>query len=124
MHERIRSIASGMGVIVTGDFNADAGTEPYKLLLAGEQLGVPQLLYDAFRLANPKVRSDEGTRHDFNGKRGGDRIDWILVSNAFTPLRAEINRTRSLLGYPSDHYPVEAVLRPMAPGSPVIAQIE
>src|SRR5687768_16818063 len=112
MRQRINTLASGMGVIVTGDFNADAGSKPYKLLIAGEQVGIPQLLFDAFRLANPKVKSDEGTRHDFNGGRGGNRIDWILCTTNFTPVRCEINRTRSLLGYPSDHYPVQAVLRP------------
>ena len=114
MRQRINTMASGMGVIVTGDFNADAGTKPYKLLLAGEQVGIPQMLFDAFRLTNPKVRSDEGTRHDFNGARGGNRIDWILCNTNFTPVACEINRTRSLLGYPSDHYPVQAVLRPTA----------
>ena len=128
MHQRIMSLASGMGVIVTGDFNADAGTAPYKLLLAGEQVGAPQLLFDAFRLANPKVRGDEGTRHDFSGKRGGDRIDWILANTAFTPVSATINRTRSLMGYPSDHFPVLAVLRPTATtpamGSPAVARVE
>jgi endonuclease/exonuclease/phosphatase family metal-dependent hydrolase len=124
MHDRIVELASGMGVIVTGDFNADAGTTPYQLLLAGEQLGVPQLLFDAFRIANPKVQSDEGTRHDFNGKRGGNRIDWILCNTAFTPVSCVINRSRSLLGYPSDHYPVQAVLRPTTPGSSKVARIE
>jgi endonuclease/exonuclease/phosphatase family metal-dependent hydrolase len=123
MHQRIGQLASGMGVIVTGDFNTDAGTTPYKLLLAGETLGVPQLLFDAFRLANPKVTSDEGTRHDFNGKRGGDRIDWILVNTGFTPVSAAINHTRMLLGYPSDHFPVEAVLRRTTPAS-MVARIE
>ena len=124
MHQKIEQLASGMGVIVTGDFNTDAGTEPYKLLLAGETLGVPQLLFDAFRLANPKVTPDEGTRHDFNGKRGGDRIDWILTNTAFTPVSAAINRTRMMLGYPSDHFPVEAVLRPTVTGAPLVARVE
>jgi endonuclease/exonuclease/phosphatase family metal-dependent hydrolase len=116
MREKIAEYASGMPVIVTGDFNADAGTEPYQMLLAGDTLGVPQMLFDAFRLANPKVNSDEGTRHDFNGKRGGNRIDWILVNGGFQPLHAEINHARSLIGYPSDHFPVQAILRPVVPG--------
>lgn len=126
IHQRILAIAPGMPVIVTGDFNADAGSDPYRLLLTGEQAGVPQLLFDAFRLANPRLRNDEGTRHDFSGKRSGNRIDWILCSIAFTPLKAEINRTRSLLGYPSDHFPVQAVLRPttQAQQPPLVARIE
>ncbi len=123
MRQRIGALASGMGVIVTGDFNTDAGTEPYRLLLAGEQVGIPQLLFDAFRLANPKVKSDEGTRHDFNGARGGNRIDWILCTTNFTPVSCEINRARSLFGYPSDHYPVQAVLRPAGQRA-MVANIE
>ena len=126
MHERIEALASaGVGVIVTGDFNTDAGTQPYKLLLAGDQLGVPQLLFDAFRITNPKVTRDEGTHHDFNGKRSGDRIDWILFNTGFTPVSSEIIRTRSLMGYPSDHFPVEAVLRPTMRGrGSLVARIE
>jgi endonuclease/exonuclease/phosphatase family metal-dependent hydrolase len=126
MHERILSIAYNLPVIVTGDFNADAGSEPYRLLLAGERGGMPQLLFDAFRLANPKVDNDEGTRHDFNGGRGGDRIDWILCNTGFTPVSAEINRARGMLGYPSDHYPVQAVLRPAPAPRPVmpVARLE
>jgi hypothetical protein len=122
MHEKIQSLASGMGVVVTGDFNTDAGTTPYKLLLAGDQLGIPQLLYDAFRVANPKVRGDEGTRHDFQGKRGGDRIDWILANTGFTPVSATINHTRAFMGYPSDHFPVEAILRPRQRGGSMVAR--
>jgi endonuclease/exonuclease/phosphatase family metal-dependent hydrolase len=124
MHERIQSLASGMGVIVTGDFNTDAGTTPYKLLLAGDQLGVPQLLFDAFRVANPKVRGDEGTHHDFNGKRGGDRIDWILTTTAFTPVSSTINHSRAFMGYPSDHFPVEAFLRPVGGAGSMVARVE
>jgi endonuclease/exonuclease/phosphatase family metal-dependent hydrolase len=120
MRERIGSIASNMPVIVTGDFNADAGTEPYRLLLAGATAGVPQLLFDAFRLANPRVTGQEGTHHNFNGGRGGDRIDWILCTTAFTPVSGEINRWRGMLGYPSDHFPVQVILRPVVPTKPMM----
>jgi endonuclease/exonuclease/phosphatase family metal-dependent hydrolase len=125
MHEKIVEITGGSPVIVTGDFNADAGTEPYRLLLAGEQEDKPQLLYDAFRVTHPRIQSDEGTRHDFNGKRGGDRIDWILCNTGFTPLAAHINRTRSFMGYPSDHFPVQVTLRPAQRNTkPLMARIE
>ena len=126
MHERIVSLAYGMPVIVTGDFNADAGTDPYRILLAGEEAGVPQLLFDAFRVANPRVTGEEGTHHSFNGGRGGDRIDWILCTTGFTPVSGEINRWRGALGYPSDHFPVQVILRPVAPAKAAtpIARVE
>jgi endonuclease/exonuclease/phosphatase family metal-dependent hydrolase len=123
LRQRIETIAAGMPVIVTGDFNADAGTAPYATLLAGARGTVPTL-FDVFRLSNPKLRGDEGTRHDFKGKRGGDRIDWILINSGFQPVAANINRGRALLGYPSDHFPVEAILRPNVPPAAPLARIE
>ena len=37
-------------------------------------------------------------------------IDWILVSDHFRVLDAQIDRTRVGNLFPSDHYPVMAVL--------------
>ncbi|MEA2711525.1 MAG: hypothetical protein QOF78_4126, partial [Phycisphaerales bacterium] len=57
--------------------------------------------------------------------RGGDRIDWILCNTGFTPLAAHINRTRSFMGYPSDHFPVQVTLRPAQRNTkPLMARIE
>jgi endonuclease/exonuclease/phosphatase family metal-dependent hydrolase len=127
IRERITSVcgagAGAMPVIVTGDFNADAGSAPYKFLLAGEQVGVPQMLFDAFRVTNPRFTGDDGTRHDFSGKRSGTRIDWVLCNTGFSPVSAEINHSRTLLGYPSDHFPVQAILRPVGAQS-MVARIE
>ena len=109
---RMATLATSAPCIVTGDFNADASARsaPYNLLLAGK-------LTDAFRAANPIKIRDEGTRHDFNGHKDGDRIDWIMTTPDFKPLIVEIDRTRGVLGYPSDHFPVSATLRlnPMTP---------
>lgn len=120
---RINRIAGTSACIVTGDFNADAGSDPY-LTLTGSARGNQAPLCDAFRVANPQKGRGEGTRHSFRGSRGGDRIDWILTSPSIDVVDAAIDHSRGVLGYPSDHFPVTATLRLAPPAASTIAQIE
>jgi endonuclease/exonuclease/phosphatase family metal-dependent hydrolase len=116
---RMASIARGLPVLVTGDFNADAGSDPYRELTGSKSTTV---LTDTFRAINANVKGD-GTRHAFRGGRGGPRIDWILASSsAFRTIDADIDHTRAGIMFPSDHFPVTAVLRPT--GAPTLAQVE
>ena len=117
---RMASIARGLPVLVTGDFNADAGSDPYRELTGSKTAAV---LTDTFRAVHVNGSDGDGTRHAFRGGRGGPRIDWILASsNAFRTIDADIDHTRSGIMFPSDHFPVTAVLRPM--GAPTLARIE
>jgi len=105
----LSSIANDPRVIVTGDFNTPAESAPYQAFLEGNDQ-----LVDIYRVLHPD-RADEdgageGTFNAFQGKTNGPRIDWILASPTFKILSAEIER-RSFDGrYPSDHFPVTAVL--------------
>jgi endonuclease/exonuclease/phosphatase family metal-dependent hydrolase len=94
-------------VIVTADFNepARAGQTVYDLLVTNGPF------LDSW------VEADRRSRlwATFHGYRplvpNGDRIDWILTSPQVTTRSASIN-TYSLGGqFPSDHLPVQAVLR-------------
>ncbi|MEO6435223.1 MAG: endonuclease/exonuclease/phosphatase family protein [Tepidisphaeraceae bacterium] len=114
--DRINRIAAGSPSILTGDFNADQGSDPYVKLTAAMTTTGPMLL-DAFRAANPVPQRGEGTRHSFRGGRSGPRIDWIMTSPCFQAVTASIDRARGVLGYPSDHYPVVATLRLSSPSS-------
>ena len=121
LRQRMGSIAGALPVVVTGDFNADAGSDPYRTLVG--RTGTPARLNDTFQAINPRPRRDDGTRHAFLGGRGGPRIDWILASaTAFRTIEAAIDHTRSGLMFPSDHFPVTAVLRPLA--APTLARVE
>ena len=60
---------------------------------------------------HPTRADGEGTFSAFNGKRSGGRIDWILHSPTFRTVSAAIDRTEESGRFPSDHYPVTAVLR-------------
>jgi endonuclease/exonuclease/phosphatase family metal-dependent hydrolase len=123
LRRQIASIAPGMPVVVTGDFNADAGSKPYRALLAALP-GLPQTLVDAFRVSNPKPTREEGTHHDFHGTRGGSRIDWILVNSGFSPISVTINHAQSGVQFPSDHFPVQAILRPAPQGNLPFARLD
>ncbi len=88
-------------VIVTGDFNADKNSSAYRHLTT--KAGV----VDIFR----QIHSDgenEGTFHGYG--LANDPIDWMLASDSFEAVSVEIDRYHAENIYPSDHYPIRAVL--------------
>ena len=91
-------------LIVTGDFNADKDSSAYRLL-TGERG-----LIDAFRQVPLGEEQDEATFHAFGRPEEMAPIDWILVSDHFHVLDARIDRTQAGNLFPSDHYPITAVL--------------
>ncbi len=68
-------------------------------------------LFDTYREVRPIRRKNENTIHDFSGDTKGRRIDWIMVSSQFRTQSAAIDRTHFKGRYPSDHFPVQAVLQ-------------
>jgi len=93
-------------VVLTGDFNEPAGPGPtYDRLVTGGPL------VDTW--AEAERRGPQyGTFHDYRSLvPGGDRIDWILTSSQVRTRVAWANDFRPGGQYPSDHLPVQAVLR-------------
>jgi endonuclease/exonuclease/phosphatase family metal-dependent hydrolase len=92
-------------LIVTGDFNTDRESDAYRLL-TGEGT-----LVDTFRQVHPPGE-DDATFHAFGRPGPGEMtaIDWILVSSHFRVLEARIDLSRQGNLFPSDHYPITAVL--------------
>ncbi|MCF2571909.1 endonuclease/exonuclease/phosphatase family protein [Brevibacterium sp. UCMA 11754] len=89
--------------VVTGDFNVATGSPVYDYFCT--ELG----LTDTAAIVPGE---DIGTFHRYRGPKDGDpRIDWILTTPGLRTVSTRIN-TYNLDGeYPSDHFPVEAVLR-------------
>ena len=106
IREQIARQADGP-TIVTGDFNAAENSKPHQILVAD---AAPVKLVDTFRQAHPEQTSDVSTISGFRGRRSGRRIDWVLASTDFTILEAAIDRYHEGDRYPSDHYPVTAIL--------------
>ena len=101
-------------VIVTGDLNCGEKSpairfmqgEPMKL--DGEEWTALYKLVDTFRAVNPDA-TDVGT---FNGFKAPskEKIDYIFVSPDLKTLSTEIIRTQRENRYPTDHFPINAVI--------------
>jgi endonuclease/exonuclease/phosphatase family metal-dependent hydrolase len=111
LRQRVQQ-ASDRAVIVTGDFNAVEGSDPYRNLF-GEADGRASPLRDTFRSVPESEQRFEnvGTFSGFKAsQRGGGRIDWIGVSEHFRVRSSDIDYTEREGRTPSDHFPVRAVL--------------
>lgn len=111
VRRQLEKLGQGCSIILTGDFNAGEGSQPYQALF-GDVDGKPSPLIDAYRVAHPDATPDEGTFSGFKaGATGGARIDWVGVSRDWQVLEARIDRTARDGRTPSDHYPVVVKLR-------------
>ena len=106
--EALRNIvqATPHPTIMTGDFNTDADTHPYAELTGNG------LLLDTWNTAEERLTQGWGTFPNYGPpKRNRKRIDWILATPGVIAESAGINVTRYEGGWPSDHAPVQAVVR-------------
>lgn len=90
--------------IVTGDFNAGEKNAAVTAMLEGD------VLRDTFRVEHPDA-SPVGTFTGFKfGQTGGEKIDYVFATREWDVVDASIVRTARAEKYPSDHFPVTAVL--------------
>ena len=87
--------------IIMGDFNAGESNPAVTKLHSNFR--------DTFRAIHPK-ETQVGTFHDFTGTPEPEKIDHIFVSQEFLIHSAEIIRFNQNGRYPSDHFPVTAVV--------------
>jgi len=96
----------GRPAVVMGDANTDAGTAPYRALL--DEGG----LADSWVVAGRHLTHTWGTYSNYRAPKPGRRIDWLVATaGAFEVVSAAINAVRYDGAAPSDHEPVQAVLR-------------
>jgi endonuclease/exonuclease/phosphatase family metal-dependent hydrolase len=116
--QRIAARPTDHPYVVLGDFNAGENNPAVRFLTGAADglvedvdatVGSPHLR-DTYRAlhSNPV---GVGTFNAFRGETGGEKIDWILVSDAWEVLDAAIVRTSTNGRYPSDHFPVTALIR-------------
>lgn len=105
--EYLRSIVvEGLPTIVTGDLNAGDRSRAVRDLLADDRLT------DAWSSARERLTPAFGTFAGYRAPRlGGPRLDRIVVSTGVSVDRVAINANRFDGGWPSDHLPVQAVVR-------------
>lgn len=95
--------------IVLGDANAGPDSPPLRALLDDGSLT------DAWTRAEERTTAEWGTYGGYRAPRLGRRIDALLVSPGIGVRRIGINTQRFDGGWPSDHFPVQAVVRVPAP---------
>ena len=101
-------------IVVMGDMNCGERSPAIRFMqgtpmkLDDKEWNPPYKLVDTFRAVNPDV-TDVGT---FNGFRapGKEKIDYIFVSPGLKTISAEILRTQRDGRYPTDHFPIDAVI--------------
>ena len=95
----------GLPVILTGDFNTDPASEPYKTI-TGQMV-------DAKIADKSMTMGPDGTFNGFDaGKPAAERIDFIFTSKTGTSiLNYNVLREHKDKLFASDHYPVVAEIR-------------
>lgn len=98
---------AGVPVVFTADCNAAAeASTPYDVLVTDGGL------QDTWRVAENQLTPAVGTFPDYGTPvPDGDRIDWILTTPGVEVRAAAINTWTRDGRYPSDHTPVQALLR-------------
>jgi len=87
-------------VILMGDFNDSPGSPVHELLTSPETG-----LQDTWNILGKKEDGSSFTHHKFTGLPQKARMDWILISDHFRAIEAEIIRDHVEDRYPSDHFP-------------------
>lgn len=106
IRERVESLKTKLPILLTGDFNAVAGdNKAYDILVN------PSGFADSWTMALERRQETVNSFHDFQGpKMEGKRIDWILFRDSFKVISSEIVTFSQNGQYPSDHFPVMAIL--------------
>lgn len=93
----IDKFPSGLPALITGDFNANPGSPAYQCFLS-----------HGFR--EVFGRETATTYHEFKGRDTGKHIDWLLFRGDFRVAARQVVADGFNGRFPSDHYPVRAVL--------------
>lgn len=104
-------------ILLTGDFNAGEDSksiryikgEIEKAFEASENPPLSPELRDTFRVMHSDA-TDVGTFNSFRGESSKAKIDYVFVSSEIKVLSAEIIHDNDDGRYPSDHFPVKAII--------------
>ena len=107
VRKRVAALNTQLPVLLIGDFNAAAGSNPAYQILTAEKF-----FTDAWLDAPERRGAGVGTFNNFLAAvPNGPRIDWILTRGDVVVERAEISAFARDGQFPSDHFPVVANLR-------------
>ena len=107
IRERIAQLDPAVPLLLVGDFNCLGGrSRAYEILTKEGGLA------DTWVLAPRRQNEDMNSFNDFKpARREGERIDWILARPPVAVEQAAVVGYDESAPYPSDHFPVTAVVR-------------
>lgn len=106
---RLSALARGVPAILTGDLNITEDNPAYRVFVKPDTPGAIHWI-DAYRAVHPVRRPDESSFNGFKPVVDGSRIDFIFHTADFAATAATIDRTARDGRFPSDHFPVTAIL--------------
>lgn len=108
--QRVNALKTTLPIILTGDFNAPArANKTYDILTAD---GYGGDFSDTWFSALKREGNDVSTFHGYKpATPNGAHIDWILARNKVSALETSVVTFEQEGKYPSDHFPVVAVLK-------------
>lgn len=118
---------NGDPLLIVGDLNCSRDTRAFRVLegLSTDEPENRPGWADTFDVMFPRSVAGRGTFHAFRGNRDGAKIDYVLVwpvrerylpllsgvrSKEWRVLQADIVHTNENGRYPSDHFPVTAIV--------------
>jgi endonuclease/exonuclease/phosphatase family metal-dependent hydrolase len=108
---RLEDLAAGLPVVLTGDFNCNPWSLPYRIFLDGGFIDTYRAAGNADTVASSTLHLYKG--RDYFALEFGDqmvwRVDWILLKPANETVHtvaSTIVHDASPPTYPSDHFPV------------------
>ena len=107
----VSNLPAGSNVIVTGDFNAAVNSPPYQAMFDKSSTTGESPLVDTYASTHANGDEPSGPFNGFKGTADGARIDWIATSRNVSIESANIDRISFDGRYPSDHFPVTAILK-------------
>ncbi len=105
---KIAEIAGKSPVILTGDFNATPDDEPIQILVDAKN---PARVIDAEKISQNGHYGPYSSFNGFTREQDGKHIDYIFVKNGPSVLQHTTHSETWENKYPTDHFPVSAVIR-------------
>lgn len=108
IRRRLRTLAAGRPVIMTGDLNAEPTSVPYRVLTRDSIADGVAPLLDAYVVSRTGSYGPTGSWNAFKAIEPNRRIDYVLVSTPLVVTRHAILPDMWDNRFPSDHLPVMA----------------
>jgi endonuclease/exonuclease/phosphatase family metal-dependent hydrolase len=112
IRQRLSQLAGTRPIVIVGDLNVTTDNPAFRRLVGSTSSGA-LALSDSFRQVQAKPQENEATFHGFRGNAAGRRIDFVLHTDDFQTVAAQIVRSHQEGRFPSDHFPVTATIVPV-----------